>query len=535
MQPVFIDGQWEQARAPWGSFQALNPASRELLPDVYPISSIADIDAVLTAAHRAVRSLRSVGPNNRARFLETCASNIEARSGALVDMAHLETALPKQPRLRTIEITRMIRQLRLAASACRDRSWCRATIDTQNNIRSMHGPLGGPVVILGPSNFPFAFNVVGGGDFAAAIAAGNPVIAKANPGHPGTTRLLGEAVADAIASCGLPPGLVQLLYDIAPDDGFRLVSHPLTGATAFTGSRAAGLMLKEKAELAGRPIYLEMSSLNPVFILPGALAERSTVIAQELFGSCSLGAGQFCTKPGLAVLVQDAATDAFVDELLRSFQALPPGFLLGETVLRRLTDTVGLLADAGAELLCGGGEAARTGFRFENTLMRIAGDRFLEDPDAYQMDAFGTLLLVVTARDAAQLEPIAASLQGSLTGSIYSHTRDLDDAVCDRISPLLRAKVGRLLNDRMPTGVIVTPAMNHGGPYPATGHPGFTAVGIPASFLRFAALHCYDGVRAHRLPAELRDRNPTGTMWRLIDGEWSQRDAPPPAAAGPVA
>jgi alpha-ketoglutaric semialdehyde dehydrogenase len=231
--------------------------------------------------------------------------------------------------------------------------------------------------------------------------------------------------------------------------------------------------------------------------------------------------GQFCTKPGLVVLLQDALSQAFLEAVRERF-AGPAGVLLGAGGVRTIAQAVEEMQRHGARVLIGGEEIAGDGFRYANTLLQVSGDTFLENPGALQIEAFGVVSLVVLARDAAQMEEIARSLEGNLTGAFYTHTEGKDDALYDRVAPIVRDRVGRLLNDKMPTGVAVSPAMNHGGPYPATGHPGFTAVGIPAAMLRFAALHCYDNVRPHRLPLELRDENPTGDMWRFIDGKWTQ-------------
>ena len=526
LQPVLINGEWRESDAV-GTFQADNPTTKTPLPDTYPVSSAAEVEEAITAAHEAVVALRAIPPDAVAdaiaRFLEAYADAIEARADALVDLAYAETALPKSPRLRDVELPRTTGQLRQAAAAARDRSWCLATIDTARNIRAMYGPLGGPVVVFGPNNFPFAFGSASGGDFVAAIAAGNPVIAKANTGHPGTTRIFAEAALEAIQVTGLPKAMVQLLYRVKPDVGYRLVSHPLVGATGFTGSRSAGLRLKEAADKAGKPIYLEMSSINPIFVLPGALEERLDTVAAELFNSCSMGVGQFCTKPGFVVLLQNDKSEAFLQAINAHFQN-PPGVLLGSSGVWTIADAVEKLQASGAQLVTGGHEVEGPSYRYANTLLRISGDDFLKHPRALQIEAFGVVSLVIFAKDVAQMQAIAESLEGNLTGCLYSHTGGDDDALYDQVAPILRTKVGRLLNDKMPTGVAVSPAMNHGGPYPATGHPGFTAVGIPASLLRFGALHSYDAVRPHRLPPELRDKNPTGAMWRLVDGVWTQKD-----------
>jgi NADP-dependent aldehyde dehydrogenase len=520
---ILTDGEWRQASHPAGSFSAVDPETGKHLPGAYPISTATDIKKALEAAARAVGELALAGPDRISAFLEAFAENVNGRREDLVAMAHLETALPVEPRLRSVEFPRLVDQLRQAARACRDRSWCRATIDRELNIRSKYGPLGGPVIIFSPNNFPFAFNAVAGGDFAAALAAGNPVIAKANPGHPGTTRILAGAALESLKASGLPGAAVQLLYHFAVEEGLRFVSHPSVGATAFTGSRAAGMKLKEAADRAGKPIYVEMSSANPVFILPGAIEERAADIAGDLSNSCLLASGQMCTRPGLVVLVDGPESRILIGHMKELFERSEPGILLGPRVLEGLRDASARLARSGAELVAGGREAGGPGFRFQPTLFLLSGAGFLRKPGHFQVESFGSLSLIVLAQDLGELKEIASSLEGQLTGTVYSHSGGTDDQAYAAIEPHLRRNVGRLLNDRMPTGVAVSPAMNHGGPYPATGHPGFTAVGFPASMLRFAALHCYDHVRPDRLPAELRDENPTGKMWRLIGGEWTQK------------
>jgi alpha-ketoglutaric semialdehyde dehydrogenase len=523
MHKILVGGEWRDAARPGGSFQAVNPATGEPLPGDYPISMWPDIEDALEAARHAVDGLDGAGPERIAAFLEAFAAEVERRREDLVETAHLETALPAEPRLGSVELPRTTGQLRQAAAAARERSWCRAVIDTKLDIRSKLGPLGGPVVVFGPNNFPFAFNALGGGDFTAALAAGNPVIAKANPGHPGTTRILAEAAFAALEGSGLPRAAVQLLYHFAPEDGLRLVSHSSIGAAAFTGSRTAGMKLKEAADRAGKPIYLEMSSANPVFILPGALEERPAEIAAELAGSCLLGAGQFCTKPGLVVVVDNPAGREFVGSLKEAFEKSVPGILLGRGVLQGLREASDRLGRSGADLLAGGREAEGPGFRFQPTLFGLSGAGFLRQSSVFQVESFGSLCLVVLAKGVEEMKAVAAALEGQLTGTIYSRSGEADDCAYAGLEPVLRRKVGRLINDRMPTGVAVSPAMNHGGPFPASGHPGFTSVGIPAAMLRFAALHCYDHVRPERLPAELRDANPTGRMWRLIDGDWTRQ------------
>ena len=520
LQPILVNGQWRPAQAA-GSFHAENPATGEALPGEYPVSGWADCDAALTAAVEAAEILRGTPPENIARFLNRFAERIEARAAELVEMAHAETGLAKKPRLADVELPRTTGQLRQAAAAAAEGSWALATIDTKANIRSALAPIG-PVWVFGPNNFPFAFNSAAGGDFAAAIAAGNPVIAKANTSHPGTTRLLAEEALAALRETGLPAATVQLLYRTSHADGERLVAEPRTGAIGYTGSRSAGLKLKAAADATGKPMYAELSSVNPVVILPGALEERGAKIAEELTGSCLLGAGQFCTNPGLVVLLAGKFSEQLLADVRQRFEAATPAPLLSGAVMRALTTSVQTLQAAGAKLVTGGNALPGPGYRFAHTLLRVEGAEFLRDAEKLQTEAFGNVTLAVVAKDLAEVRAVLEKLEGNLTGCVYSDTRGSDDALYGEVAPLLRERVGRLINDKMPTGVAVSPAMNHGGPYPATGHPGFTAVGIPASLRRFAMLQCYDNVRAGRLPAALRDANPNGKMWRLIDGQWTQ-------------
>lgn len=519
--PVLVAGRWRAAQAS-GTFQPENPATRQPL-DEYPVSTWADCEEALAAAREAFERMRWLPDAIRADFLEALALSIEARADQIVAQAHEETALPIAPRLAQAELPRTTDQLRQAAQAARDGSWALPTIDTRNQIRSMLAPLG-PVVVLGPNNFPLAFNSVAGGDFAAAIAAGNPVIAKANSSHPGTTRLLAEAAWEALQRTGMPPASVQLLYRLAHEDGERLVADRRVGATAYTGSRAAGLKLKAAADAAGKPIYLEMSSVNPVIILPGALQERLEEIASQFTASCLMGAGQFCTNPGLVLLLAGEETERFIEAVVARFKATPPGTLLSAGVMQSLAQSISALIRAGAHTVLGGRPAATGGYAHANTLLRVSGSQFLEAPQALQTEAFGNASLLVVAEDLDELCRVVDELEGNLTGCLYTHTGGQDDAAYDQLAPRLRQKVGRLLNDKMPTGVLVSPAMNHGGPFPATGHPGFTAVGIPASLRRFAMLQCFDQVRPHRLPLLLQDKNPTGRTWRCIDGRWTTDD-----------
>jgi alpha-ketoglutaric semialdehyde dehydrogenase len=316
---------------------------------------------------------------------------------------------------------------------------------------------------------------------------------------------LAEHAQLAVTDSGLPAATVQLLFGIAREDGLRMVSDPRLSVAGFTGGRGGGLALKQAADAVGTPIYLEMSSVNPIFFLPGAVAERGEELPDELVGSCLLGVGQFCTSPNMFVLVESEATSKFVEAAKTQMESAPVGALLGKGGLDSLQESVATLREAGADVLAGGQVDEQPGYRFRNTLLQTTGKQFLETPDALQTEAFGPSTLAVIVENTAEALAVAAQIEGSLTGCIYSATDGSDDTLSEELMRVLRRKVGRLLNDKMPTGVAVSPAMNHGGPFPATGHPGFTAVGLPASIRRFAKLDCYDNVREARLPECLRD------------------------------
>ena len=518
VHPILIDGRWRPATAT-GTFTATDPRTREpLAADVYPVSGWADADAALAAATTAAAALRSVAGARIGDFLDAYAADLESRADGIVTAAAAETGLDPSPRLRDVELPRTTGQLRQAAAVAREQSWRRPVIDTANGLRSCLAPVG-PVWTVGPNNFPFAYNGIAGGDFAAAVAAGCPVIAKGHPLHPTTTRLLAEVAHAAAVDVGLPAGTIQLLYHVSADDGRRLAGDPRLRAIGFTGSRAGGLAIKAAADAAGTLFFGEMSSLNPIVVLPGALGGVSTdTLADQLVASVTLGAGQFCTKPGLTFVVGGPSAEAFVNAVRTKLSAAPAAVLLSAAGQAGVLRAIDAVRRAGATLRVGGTPATAGGFGIANTLLTVSAEAFLADPATFQTEAFGNAALVVIAADVPQLLAALGTLEGQLTGSVYSAADGSDDAAADAVAAVLRPKVGRLLNDRMPTGVVVSSAQNHGGPYPATSQPHFTAVGLPAAIGRFAQLEAYDHVRPDRLPPCLRDRNPTGRLWRTIDG-----------------
>jgi len=523
-QPLLIAGSWQPAQELRGSFRAANPTTGEPIGPSYPICGEADLETALAAAVEAADALAATPPARIADFLQAFAQAIEQDADTLVALAHEETALPAATRLAKVELPRTTGQLRQAAAAVRSFSWTRPVIDRAAGIRSHFAPLGKPVLVFGPNNFPFAFNAIAGSDFASAIAARNPVIAKAHPAHPATSERLAQLAHQALLASSLPAAAVQMLHHFDGELGLKLAGDRRLGALGFTGSRNAGLALKAAADQGGIPAFVELSSVNPVFLLPGALAERGEALAAELHASCTMGSGQFCTNPGIVVVPAGDAGDAFVARTTALFAADAPHVLFTAGGVEHLDRAVNDLRAAGAQLLAGGAPAG-PGYRYQATLLDVDARQFIERAEALQGEAFGPACLLVRTDDLAQMAELAGCFEGNLTGTLYRATDGSDDAALlgSGLLPALRKRVGRLIANKMPTGVAVSPAMNHGGPFPSTGHPGFTAVGMPAAIHRFAALHCYDNVADTLLPPELRDRNPGGVL-RQIDGQWQDGD-----------
>ena len=517
-QQVLINGQW-RASSQSAVFSPTNPTLGEPIALNFPVSQWSDCDEALTAASNAFVQLRTMDPEAFATFLEKYANLIEADKEGLVEIAHLESGLAKAPRLADVELPRTLNQLRLAATAARQQSWSVPTIDSKANLRSCYQAIG-PVCVFGPNNFPFAFNSIAGGDFAAAIATGNPVIAKANSSHPATSMRFALLADKAAKETNMPSGLVQLIYRTSHADGERLVGDPRLAAIGYTGSRTAGLQLKAVADRVGKPFYAELSSVNPVVFLPGAFRERVDKLIDEYTTSGLMATGQFCTNPGMLLMIDSADTTKFVESVTAKYTSATAGTLLSRSVETSLVKSISILKDAGAELLSGGTKVEGSRCAVANTVLKITGKQFLADPHVVQTEAFGNAVLMVICSDICQLAQAIEHLDGNLTGSIYSDTQGNDEPDYNAIAASLTQRVGRILNDKMPTGVAVSPAMNHGGPFPATGHPGFTAVGIPASLIRFAKLTCFDNVRESRIPSVLQNAN-TSKAWRLVDGNWT--------------
>ncbi|MGA8043668.1 MAG: aldehyde dehydrogenase (NADP(+)) [Terracidiphilus sp.] len=503
------------------AFQAVNPQTATPLPPVYHTTSPAEIDAAVQLAAEAFASYANASGKARAAFLRRAADGFITHQQELAERAHLETALP-MPRLLG-EVARTANQLRLFASVAEEGSWVQARIDPplpdrqpipRPDIRSMLRPLG-PVAVFGASNFPLAFSVAGG-DTASALAAGCPVIVKAHAAHPGTSEIAAHILCDAVTAEGLHPGVFTMLYDAGIEVGAALVKHPLIRAVAFTGSLRAGRALMDLAAARPDPIpcFAEMSSGNPVFILPGALKARPEELARTIFNSFTLGAGQQCTKPGILLLPDAPERATFSTELQTLVAQASPFTLLTSGIAReyaRATDARGAQATlaAAAPATPSGPTCAANAKLFSVSL-----ENFLQSP-AMAEEIFGPDTLLVHCENNQGFLDAARSLTGHLTASVFGTVEDL---LANRdLLQILEQKAGRLIVNGVPTGVDVGHAMIHGGPYPSTSDARFTSVGSLAIF-RFARPVCYQNFPQALLPLELQDNNPLGIA-RLRDGK----------------
>ncbi len=485
-------------------------------------ASAEHIGAALEAADRAFEQYRTVPADQRAALLEQIAVEIEGLGEELLAVAHAETALPVAERL-IGERGRTLKQLRLFASLAREGSWVDARIDRANpdqkpprpDIRRMLVPIG-PVAVFSASNFPLAFSVAGT-DTASALAAGCPVVVKGHPAHPATSELTARAIIQAIEKTGLPAGVFSLLQSTRNDIAVALVRHRLTRAVAFTGSLTAGRALFDAGASRPEPIpvYAEMGSVNPVFVLPGALGERAETIAAGLAQSVTLGVGQFCTCPGIAAGIAGADFDRFVARLEELIANAGPGTMLYPRILHSYeTGARQLSAIDGVRTVRGEGGADEEGTQARPTLFVTDAATFLGH-DELRHEVFGPSTVLVRCDSPEQLVDVARALDGQLTATIHGITADLT-AHAALVSTLER-KAGRLIFNGFPTGVEVCSAMQHGGPYPATTDARSTSVGT-AAIDRFARPVAYQDFPPSALPPELQDGNPKH-VWRSVDGE----------------
>ncbi len=504
------------------TFHAVNPATGDTLEPPFQESTADDVGEAFIAAERAFATYRERTGRERAVFLRRIASEIESVAAELGPRAHAETGLP-MARIDG-ERARTVNQIGLIATAIEEGSWVEARIDRADaqrtplprpDIRRMLVPLG-PIAVFGASNFPLAFGAAGN-DTVAALGAGCPVVYKAHPAQPGTSRIVAAAIERAVHACDMPAGVFSMLHGWSTDVGMAMVRHPLATAVGFTGSLRGGRALLDAAAARPEPIpvFAEMGSVNPVFVFPSALRERRTEVATMLAQSVTQGVGQFCTNPGVIVAVRDEQRadqfDRFRDELAQLLEQAAPGTPLYARLadsydhgIRRATSVGARPAFAATPL---------DGSRMRPGLLLTDGATFVKQR-ALREEIFGPVSMLVVVSSVHEFTAVAAAIEGQLTATLFANPDDLLDH-----APLVRQlerKVGRLVVNSVPTGVEVSPAMQHGGPYPASTDSRSTSVGT-ASLERFARPVCFQGFPSLALPEALRDANPLG-IWRLVDG-----------------
>jgi NADP-dependent aldehyde dehydrogenase len=503
------------------TFKAFDPAKNVHLEPTFLSAVAEDVERAVQLATAAAPAWARLPGAARHKFLSAIAEKLEARSAELVARAMQETGLP-EARLKG-EVTRTAGQLRLYGETALRGDWVDARIETalpdrkplpKPDHRSMLRAIG-PVVVFGSSNFPFAYSVAGG-DVASAFAAGCPVIVKAHAAHPGTSEMVGRLILHAVRECGLPEGTFSLLFDAGFEVGQALVKHPDVKAVGFTGSVKGGRALTDIAAARPEPIpvYAEMGSVNPVFILPGAIAERAAGLVEGLYASSIVGVGQFCTNPGLIVLQRSPAAEQFIKDMAARLAATLEGVMLtpgirknfvANTAARAHQPGVKVLAQGNATSLCSAAPVW-----FETGAQEFLGNHALSE------EIFGPSSLVIWCRDAAEMLAVAHELEGTLTATV--HAGAAEARAQGPLVEILAAKAGRLILNGYPTGLEVSHAIVHGGPYPSTSDGGrSTSVGTRA-LNRWTRLICYQGFGDELLPPELQNANPLG-LARMVNGQ----------------
>ncbi|QBY50908.1 aldehyde dehydrogenase (NADP(+)) [Cupriavidus oxalaticus] len=503
-----------------GTLHAIDATTGATLEPAFGGATLAQLDQTCALAWQAFDTYRETAPARRADFLEAIAGNILALGDALIERCVSESGLPRA-RIEG-ERGRTVGQLRLFAGMLRQGDFLELRVDPAQperqplprpDLRLRHIPLG-PVAVFGASNFPLAFSVAGG-DTASALAAGCPVIVKAHPAHPGTSELVGRAIQKAVAELDLPEGTFSLLFDTGLEIGQGLVADRRIKAVGFTGSRAGGqaLMAIAAARQEPIPVYAEMSSINPVLLFPHALANRAQAIGTAFASSLTLGAGQFCTNPGLVLAVESEGLDQFLEAAAASLADIGAQNMLTAGILRAFCNGVGTLAQHPQVQLVARGKAGNA-LQGQAALFSTSAEAFLAD-ETLRHEVFGASSLVVRCRDAAEMRRVVESLEGQLTAALHIDPADHDAA--RTLLPALERLAGRILVNGFGTGVEVGHAMVHGGPWPATSDGRSTSVGSLA-IARFVRPVSYQDMPADLLPASLRPDSEQRHLWRL-DGK----------------
>jgi 2,5-dioxopentanoate dehydrogenase len=504
------------------TFRAHAPREGRTLDPPFAEATPEEVNRALALAAQAASGLRRLGPEKISDFLLAVRDEIAALGDPLIERAAQETALDPD-RLRG-ERERTLNQIRLFAEIVLEGSWVDARIDPalpdrkplpRPDIRRMLQPIG-PVAVFGASNFPLAFSVAGG-DTISAFAAQNPVVVKAHPAHPGTSELVAGAIVKAAKAKSMPEGTFSMLHSLSPDSSLALVTHPETRAVGFTGSLRAGRALFDAAARRPDPIpvFAEMGSVNPVFVLSETLEQNTQAIADGLFRSVTLGVGQFCTCPGLVFGVGGDALRRFRERLVANFQSASPGSMLNPAISKGYAQKFqAMSAVAGVGAYPAARPAKAEHSEGQPGVFTADARTWLGNSELHT-EIFGPATVLIECQSDRELLDIAHHLEGTLTATIQGTPDEL--ARHGDLIDVLSRKAGRLIFNGYPTGVEVGYAMHHGGPFPATTDEKFTSVGAAAIY-RFARPICYQGFPDDLLPPELQNRNPRN-IWRLINGQ----------------
>ena len=483
-------------------------------------ATIQEIDEAMKQAWKAFHTFRKCSLKQRADFMRAIAVELESCGDELIQIAMRETNLP-EARLKN-ERGRTIFQLNQYAAACEEGTWLEARIDTaipdksppKPDIRKMLVPLG-PVVVFGASNFPFAYSTAGG-DTACALAAGCPVIVKAHPAHSQTSQTVADAILKAAAKCKMPEGIFAHVHGASFETGKALVMHPYTKAVGFTGSFLGGKQLFDWANQRKEPIpvFAEMGSINPVFLLPEKNKSSAAEIAKMYAGSITLGVGQFCTNPGLIIGIESEGLQTFIHDLGKAIQQIAPGPMLHPGIVKAykekkgnalLQDDVHLVAESETDVKENEGLP---------TIATASGQAFLNNPVLHQ-EVFGPYSIVIRCRDIKEMIEVAKHLEGQLTSTLMATDDDIRNN--NELVEAVKNICGRFIINSVPTGVEVCLSMQHGGPFPATTDSRFTSVGADG-IKRFARPIAFQNWNNDLLPDELKDENPL-RIWRTVNNE----------------
>lgn len=504
------------------TFKGINPSNGSELPTDFYEATSKEVSVAVVKADEAFAVYGKKTGKEKADFLDAIADEILNLGETLIERCCTETGLPAG-RI-TGERGRTMGQLKLFATVLREGSWVDARIDTaipdrqpipKQDIRSMQRPLGA-VGVFGASNFPLAFSVAGG-DTASALASGCPVVVKAHPSHPGTCELIAVAINNAAKKTNMPEGVFSMVHGRSVEVGMAIVTHPLIKAIGFTGSNKGGKAIFDAANEREEPIpvYAEMGSTNPVFILPNALKERGDEIAEGLTNSVTLGVGQFCTNPGIVFLNEDVNSHGFKENVANHFSNVEANTMLNEGIKSAFDSGVNNLASIEKVQVLATGKANKEGFKGSANVFGTTAKEFLQN-DILEEEVFGPSTVVVNADSKEELLASAKKIKGHLTATLFASESDLEDYT-DLID-ILEQKVGRLIINNFPTGVEVCHSMVHGGPFPATTNSRSTSVGTGA-ITRFTRPVCYQNFPQSLLPEELKNENNLNII-RIFNGEY---------------